>query len=44
MPGGAAGGLILFGQIIDATTTPVAGFLCDKYGAKRKWHILGKII
>lgn len=44
MPGGAAGGLILFGQIIDATTTPVAGYLCDEYGAKRKLHILGKRI
>lgn len=44
MPGGAAGGLILFGQIIDATTTPVVGYLCDKFGAKRKLHILGKRI
>lgn len=44
MPGGAAGGLILFGQIIDATTTPIAGYLCDRFGAKRKLHILGKRI
>lgn len=37
-----AGGLILFGQVVDACATPIVGYLMDKYSNKWKWHIFGK--
>lgn len=42
MTGSEAGGLIMFGQIIDTAATPAAGYLIDKYGTKQKWHIFGE--
>lgn len=40
--GSEAGHVIMFGEIIDAISTPIAGYLIDKYGTKPKWHIFGK--
>lgn len=38
-----AGGLILFGQVVDACATPIVGYLLDKFATKQKWHIFGKL-
>lgn len=42
LPGGGAAGLLMFGQIVDATATPLVGILSDKFGTKQTWHIFGK--
>lgn len=42
MKGSSAGGLMMFGQIVDACATSTIAFLMDKYGTKQKWHISGK--
>lgn len=39
-----AGIMLMFGQVCGAFATPVAGALIDKFGTKRKWHILGTIL
>ena len=43
-----AGLLILIGQTVDAISTPIVGFLCDKtrvrYGGKKVWHLVGTIL
>jgi len=43
-----AGLLILIGQTVDAISTPIIGFLCDKthlrYGGKKMWHLVGTIL
>lgn len=36
-----AGALVMLGQIGDAIATPIVGYLADKYGTKRQWHIFG---
>lgn len=42
MAGSEAGALIMFGQIIYTTFTPVVGYLIDKYSTIQKWHFFGK--
>lgn len=44
IPGGGAGGLMMFGQAIDAAATPVVGLLSDKFGTKQIWHIFGEFL
>lgn len=44
LPGGGAAGLLMFGQIVDATATPLAGILSDKFGTKQTWHIFGEFM
>lgn len=44
MTGPQAGAMVMLGQIGDAIATPIVGMLTDKYGTKRKWHILGKLL
>lgn len=44
IPGGGAGGLMMFGQVIDAAATPVVGLLSDKFGTKQIWHIFGEFL
>ena len=43
-----AGLLVLIGQLADAMTTPVAGYLCDKtenwYGGRKTWHLVGTVM
>jgi len=43
-----AGLLILIGQTVDAFSTPIVGFLCDKthlrYGGKKVWHLIGTVL
>lgn len=43
-----AGLLLLIGQIVDASATPVIGILCDKtrtrYGRRKIWHLVGTIM
>lgn len=43
-----AGLLVLIGQIADALTTPVVGYLCDntsnRYGGRKTWHLIGAIM
>lgn len=39
-----AGTLLLLGQIVDAFTTPIFGFLVDRYCKKKIWHIIGSIL
>lgn len=41
MEGTMAGALVMMGQVGDAIATPIAGYFSDRYGTKRKWHILG---
>lgn len=41
MPAAEAGALVMLGQVGDAIATPIVGFLTDKYGTKRQWHIAG---
>lgn len=36
-----AGALVMLGQVGDAIATPIVGYLADKYGTKRQWHIFG---
>lgn len=42
--GSGAAGLLMFGQIVDATATPVVGILSDKFGTKQTWHIFGEFM
>ncbi|XP_055600854.1 major facilitator superfamily domain-containing protein 12-like [Uranotaenia lowii] len=44
MPATEAGALVMLGQVGDAIATPIVGFLTDKYGTKRQWHIAGTLI
>ncbi|XP_053683691.1 major facilitator superfamily domain-containing protein 12-like [Sabethes cyaneus] len=44
MPAAEAGALVMLGQVGDAVATPIVGFLTDKYGTKRQWHIAGTFI
>ncbi|XP_062702999.1 major facilitator superfamily domain-containing protein 12-like [Aedes albopictus] len=44
MPAAEAGALVMLGQVGDAIATPIVGFLTDKYGTKRQWHIAGTFI
>ncbi|XP_065083407.1 major facilitator superfamily domain-containing protein 12-like [Ochlerotatus camptorhynchus] len=44
MPAAEAGALVMLGQVGDAIATPIVGFLTDKYGTKRHWHIAGTFI
>ena len=43
-----AGLLLLIGQIVDASATPIIGFLCDRtrfrYGRRKTWHLIGTIM
>lgn len=39
-----AGTLLLLGQIVDAFTTPIFGFLVDRYCKKKIWHIIGSVL
>lgn len=34
----------MMGQIGDAVATPLVGYLSDKFGTKRKWHLLGSLL
>lgn len=43
VPGAEAGALMMLGQVGDAIATPIVGYLADRYGTKRKWHIFGMI-
>lgn len=40
-----AGLLVLIGQVADALTTPIVGYLCDntsnRYGGRKTWHLIG---
>lgn len=36
-----AGALVMLGQVGDAIATPIVGYLADKYGTKRQWHLFG---
>jgi len=43
-----AGYLILLGQLVDAVSTPVVGYLCDlttdgccRLGRRKSWHLVG---
>lgn len=36
--------MIMMGQIGDAIVTPIVGFVSDKFGTKRKWHIFGSFL
>lgn len=44
MPAAEAGALVMLGQVGDAIATPIVGFLTDKYGTKRQWHIAGTLL
>ncbi|XP_058827277.1 major facilitator superfamily domain-containing protein 12-like [Topomyia yanbarensis] len=44
MPAPEAGALVMLGQVGDAVATPIVGFVTDKYGTKRQWHIAGTFI
>ncbi|XP_055533265.1 major facilitator superfamily domain-containing protein 12-like [Wyeomyia smithii] len=44
MPAAEAGALVMLGQVGDAVATPIVGFLTDKHGTKRQWHIAGTLI
>ncbi|XP_047367518.1 major facilitator superfamily domain-containing protein 12-like isoform X2 [Vespa velutina] len=39
-----AGTLLLLGQIVDAFTTPIFGFLVDRYCKKKIWHVIGSVL
>lgn len=43
IPSALAGSLVMLGQVGDALATPIIGFLADRYGTKRKWHMIGKM-
>lgn len=42
IPGAEAGALMMLGQVGDAIATPIVGYLADKYGTKRNWHLVGE--
>lgn len=44
MPPQQAGAMMMIEQVIGAITTPIAGFLVDKFSTKRNWHIFGTIL
>ncbi|XP_052890488.1 major facilitator superfamily domain-containing protein 12-like [Anopheles moucheti] len=44
MPAAEAGAMVMLGQVGDAIATPIVGFLTDRYGTKRQWHIAGTLI
>ena len=44
MPATQAGALVMLGQVGDAIATPIVGFLTDKHGTKRQWHVIGTLI
>lgn len=44
MSGVVAGALVMLGQVGDAICTPIVGFITDRYGTKRKWHMLGTVL
>ncbi|KAK2579469.1 hypothetical protein KPH14_010783 [Odynerus spinipes] len=39
-----AGALLLLGQLVDAFTTPIFGFLVDRYCKKKIWHVIGSVM
>lgn len=39
-----AGGLVMVGQVGDALATPIIGYLADRHGTKRQWHIGGTVL
>lgn len=39
-----AGSYMTFGQITDAIFSALIGFLIDRYGTKRNWHVVGTAI
>lgn len=43
MASAVAGGLVMVGQVGDALATPLIGWLADRYGTKRQWHIGGTL-
>lgn len=44
MPGSQAGAMVMLGQVADAISTPIVGYLTDKFGTKKKWHVFGSIL
>jgi Na+/melibiose symporter-like transporter len=44
MPGAEAGAMVMLGQVADAISTPIVGYLTDKFGTKRSWHIFGSFL
>jgi Na+/melibiose symporter-like transporter len=44
MPGPEAGAMVMLGQVADAISTPIVGFLTDKFGTKKSWHIFGSFL
>ena len=43
LPGPEAGALMMIGQVGDALATPIVGYLADRFGTKRQWHLFGKL-
>jgi len=45
----SAGYLLLWGQVVDAISTPAIGWACDRmrgmwgYGRRKSWHALGTV-
>lgn len=44
MPGPQAGAMLMLGQVADAISTPIVGFLTDNFGTKKSWHIFGSFL
>jgi Na+/melibiose symporter-like transporter len=44
MPGPQAGAMVMLGQVADAISTPIVGFLTDKFGTKKSWHVFGSFL
>lgn len=44
MASAVAGGLVMVGQVGDALATPIIGYLADRHGTKRQWHIGGTVL
>ncbi|XP_046661470.1 major facilitator superfamily domain-containing protein 12-like isoform X2 [Homalodisca vitripennis] len=39
-----AGFLLFIGQVVDAITTPVAGYLLDRTVNRKRWHLVGSLL
>ena len=39
-----AGSCIMLGQITDAIFSAIAGYMTDRFGTKRNWHIIGTVV
>ncbi|KAK3924930.1 Major facilitator superfamily domain-containing protein 12 [Frankliniella fusca] len=44
IPATTSGALLLVGQVVDALATPLVGYMSDKWGSRKTWHLAGTVL